>query len=333
METTHLDIAVCEENVTQGALAVLAHIRPSWPSEQINFKVFTNGITNKLIGCWTKENANDIVLIRIYGQNTDLLIDREAETKNFKLLQKAGYAPQLYSIFLNGLAYEYVPGEILDVLTVRCPKVYPLVAKMLAKVHLVKCEDNKPVLWDKLKKYLSLVPNTYSSAVKQTLFAETFPEGISLLHSEVQILEQELSHLKSKVVFCHNDLLLANIIHNNRKVTFIDYEYAACNYQAYDIGNHFAEFAGVSNVDYSYYPDRDLQYEWLKIYLEEFNSQSGVTQKEIEDLYVQVNKFALVSHVFWALWALVQAEHSTIEFDFIGYVYLICLSIYTVTKC
>lgn len=27
-------------------------------------------------------------------------------------------------------------------------------------------------------------------------------------------------------------------------VKFIDYEYAGYNYQAYDIGNHFNEFAG-----------------------------------------------------------------------------------------
>jgi ethanolamine kinase len=35
-------------------------------------------------------------------------------------------------------------------------------------------------------------------------------------------------------------------------------------------------------------------------------------------LYVQVNKFALVAHFLWALWALIQAEHSTIDFDFLG---------------
>lgn len=30
-------------------------------------------------------------------------------------------------------------------------------------------------------------------------------------------------------------------------VKFIDYEYADFNYQAYDIGNHFNEFAGTDN--------------------------------------------------------------------------------------
>ena len=59
-------------------------------------------------------------------------------------------------------------------------------------------------------------------------------------------LKQTLQLVRSPVVFCHNDLLLANVIYNEGKhtVTFIDYEYADYNYQAFDIANHFAEFAG-----------------------------------------------------------------------------------------
>lgn len=52
--------------------------------------------------------------------------------------------------------------------------------------------------------------------------------------------------MKSPSVFCHNDLLLGNVIYTEalNKVTFIDYEYAEYNYQGFDIGNHFTEFAG-----------------------------------------------------------------------------------------
>jgi thiamine kinase-like enzyme len=66
------------------------------------------------------------------------------------------------------------------------------------------------------------------------------------LEEEYALLKAELCSLGSPVVFCHNDLLLANVIYNAEKstVTFIDYEYSNYNYQAFDIGNHFAEFAG-----------------------------------------------------------------------------------------
>jgi len=99
--------------------------------------------------------------------------------------------------------------------------------------------------------------------------------------------------------------------------------YSGYNYLAYDIGNHFNEFAGVSEVDYNLYPSRKLQEQWLRSYLEAYKEYKGfgtdVTEKEVEVLYVQVNQFALASHFFWGLWALIQAKYSTIDFDFLGY--------------
>ena len=52
--------------------------------------------------------------------------------------------------------------------------------------------------------------------------------------------------------------------------------------------------SGVNEVDYCRYPGRDTQLQWLSYYLQ---AQKGmaVTPREVERLYVQVNKFALVS--------------------------------------
>lgn len=51
---------------------------------------------------------------------------------------------------------------------------------------------------------------------------------------------------------------------------------------------------GVNEVDYSRYPAREIQLQWLRYYLE---AQKGTaaSPREVEQLYVQVNKFALVS--------------------------------------
>lgn len=151
-----------------------------------------------------------------------------------------------------------------------------------------------------------------------TRFAELFP-SIKDLQSEFEELYEHLAQLNSPVVFCHNDLLLGNVIfteHENR-ITFIDYEYGDNNFQAFDIGNHFTEFAGVDEIDYARYPDESFQKQWLRVYLEEYCSPELVTEQDIERLYVQVNKFALSSHFLWTIWALIQAEHSSIVFDFI----------------
>lgn len=51
---------------------------------------------------------------------------------------------------------------------------------------------------------------------------------------------------------------------------------------------------GVNEVDYCWYPAREIQLQWLRYYLE---AQKGTaaTPREVERLYAQVNKFALVS--------------------------------------
>lgn len=73
------------------------------------------------------------------------------------------------------------------------------------------------------------------------------------MKEELEELKKTLENVSNPVVFCHNDLLLANIIHRNNSVTFIDYEYAGYNYQAFDIANHFAEFAGTLWLLYKSY--------------------------------------------------------------------------------
>lgn len=76
------------------------------------------------------------------------------------------------------------------------------------------------------------------------------------------------------------------------------------------------DFIGIDDIDYSRYPDEALQKQWLKEYLEVFLAPQQVTSKDVDRLYVQVNQFALSSHFLWAIWALIQAEHSSIDFDF-----------------
>lgn len=154
------------------------------------FQVFTDGATNKLIGCYHKsteqQNGNgiteedldsipgdDIVLIRIYGNKTDLLIDRKQEIKDFKLLHSYGFASRLLATFTNGLAYEYVRGVPTTKKTVRDEKVSQEIAKRMAEMHRVVQRkghvDKRPVLWWKIEKFFDLIPRRYTDPNKQKM--------------------------------------------------------------------------------------------------------------------------------------------------------------------
>lgn len=120
----------------------------------------------------------NVILIRIYGKNTEVLIDRKKEISNFKLLHKYGYAPQLLATFNNGLAYEYSDGKPLSKTKVYEEHVWCEVAKRMAEMHRdIKCERNdmangsnelhQPVLWTKINKMFDLIPETFADSVKQ----------------------------------------------------------------------------------------------------------------------------------------------------------------------
>ncbi len=113
-------------------------------------------------------------------------------------------------------------------------------------------------------------------------------------------------------------------------ISFIDFEYADFNWQAYDIADHFCEFAGdkdlyvlnsinvmqtaifilsctsgMDDFDPTRYPSKTVQLDWLTEYLTTFKQLSGDEQKptkdEVENLYVAVNKCAAVRPSFVVL--------------------------------
>ncbi|XP_012280009.1 ethanolamine kinase isoform X2 [Orussus abietinus] len=320
----HLDITIDDNDIIKGATDVVKSIRPSWSVDKLQFKLFTNGITNKLVGVWCPGHYNDMVLVRVYGHKTDLLIDRRDETRNIRILNKAGYTHSIYATFNNGLAYQFIEGDTLTTETIRQPEVYWLVAKRMAQMHRLTPNhpemSKSPVIWNKTEKFMQIMPKKFSDPIKQAKF-EKLIRPYSELEEEYFMLKEKLSKLDSPVVYAHNDLLLGNVLYNKKEnsVTFIDFEYTAYNYQAYDIANHFAEFA--DGPDYTLYPEETLQRAWLRIYLQAYNKASNVSEDEVTKLYIQVNKFVLLTHFFWGCWSLIQSQHSFIDFDFLTYAF------------
>ena len=58
----------------------------------------------------------------------------------------------------------------------------------------------------------------------------------------------------------------------------------------------------MSELDYGLYPSREMQLEWLRVYLQAYKQFATkgeeVSPRDLETLYVQVNKFALVRNTY-----------------------------------
>ena len=327
-----VDLYLSEDNLKEGLNQLIHNLRPDWPESDVKQKIFTEGYTNRLIGLYLESNKNVMILVRIYGKGTELYVDREKEVRNMQFMHKSGLIPPVYCTFNNGICYGFSPGIVLNEELVRDPEISRLISEMMARMHTIRPQINgnediedstpEPSLLKELEKLLLLIPNDFEDKT-----IENFIINRDNLRKEVNFLEINLKKLLSPVVFCHNDLLLKNIIFasNERTVSFIDFEYTDYNFQAYDIANHFCEFAGVETFDPNLYPDKEFQVQWLRHYLIEWFKLNGRTvtdttiDKEVESLYNQVNQFSMAPHFVWGVWALIQAKYSALDFNYFGY--------------
>ncbi|ONM22147.1 putative ethanolamine kinase [Zea mays] len=269
-----------------------------------------------------EDNGNESsVTVRLYGPNTDLVIDRKRELQAIPYLSAAGFGARLLGIFENGVVQSFIYARTLSPADMKEPKIAAEIAKELRKFHQVDIPGSKePQLWNDIFKFLKKAAALkFEDNMKQKRYEKiSFRE----IQDEVQELKDLLDILRAPVVYAHNDLLSGNLMLNDLegKLYFIDFEYGSYSYRGYDIANHFNEYAGF-DCDYNLYPDKDAQYHFFRNYLHT-DRPSEVDAQDMEVLYVETNTFRLASHIYWALWALIQAKVSPIDFDYLGYFFL-----------
>ncbi|KAF3967304.1 hypothetical protein CMV_008684 [Castanea mollissima] len=283
----------------------------------------SGGITNLLLKASVKEESgNDVsVTVRLYGPNTEYVINRERELQAIKYLSAAGFGAKLLGVFGNGMVQSFINARTLVESDMRKPKLAAEIAKQLRKFHEVEIPGSKePQLWNDISKFFEKASVLeFDDSEKQRMHKMiSFKE----IHDEIVELKELTGLLNAPVVFAHNDLLCGNLMVNDEeeKLYLIDFEYGSYNYRGFDIGNHFNEYAGY-DCDYSLYPNKDEQYHFFRHYLQPDNPLE-VPDKDLEALYVESNTYMLASHLYWALWGIIQAKMSPIDFDYLGYFFL-----------
>ncbi|KAH7848369.1 hypothetical protein Vadar_002024 [Vaccinium darrowii] len=335
-------------------------------------KTVSGGITNLLLKVSVREETGNIVnlTVRLYGPNTEYVINRERELQAIRYLSAAGFGAKLLAVFGNGMVQSFIDARQNWLLKLQ---------SSFSIFHQVEIPGSKePQLWIDIFKFFQKASSlTFDDGEKQRKYETISFEEV---HNEVIELKELTGHLDAPVVFAHNDLLSGNLMLNDEeeKLYLIDFEYGSYNYRGFDIGNHFNEYAGY-DCDYSLYPTKDEQYHFLRHYLEPKNpdehvvnagpvlkfsfvfilvvetlhasrqplgslhelchgkllenkgviyvryclsSLKQVSDEDLEALYIETNTYMLASHLYWALWALIQAKMSPIDFDYLSYFFL-----------
>ena len=344
----YLDYKTSPEKTNSGLCHIARVLCPEYFADQIDEQMKTEqiqgGITNLL---WKVTNdRGQSCLIRAYGENTEVLIDREAECGVFYELSKRKFGPNLWGRFTNGRVEGYFDAKPLDPsskMGERSPVDFPvLIARQLARMHDI---DDMPVkresqMWAILDKFYKLAKNINfnRSEMKNRQFIgldigryEQELEWLqTVLPSPLNDHGRQLTGVSDKVkaiafrqVFSHNDLLSGNILYlpNENRCQFIDFEYGAYNYAAFDIADHFCEYAGFEFDLQRWYPNEELQKHFWRAYLEaeKFKLEPNEEEAVLNELVLWTNRFALLAHLMWFFWAIVQGKHSVIDVDFLAY--------------
>ena len=155
---------------------LLSLVRPKWQPDSVALKVFEDGTTNKLMAVYDGnkgfvQSGKDVVLIRINGVGTDAYIDRDSELLTMATLHKSGMSPPLYYQLKNGLCYGFIPGKQLDVMDLQDEHMMKRIVRAMVKLHLhelpTQFTKREPVLWERMDKWLSMVPEKFSDPEKQ----------------------------------------------------------------------------------------------------------------------------------------------------------------------
>lgn len=319
-------------------------------SRDMVFKSVSGGLSNLLYYCSLPETHTPLygepsqVLMRMYGQIPSEGSDTTVtESVICTLLSERNLGPKLYGVFPGGRLEEYIPARALTLQQLKDPEISLLIAKKLARVHVLQAPLVKEPTWlfNNMSRWLK-----YAHSIKvDTVPSHNHSLAVNLLTadlaSEVNWLKGFLAKTASPILFCHNDLQEGNILFmdgpgsKEENMVFIDYEYCAYNYRGFDIANHFCEWM----YDYSYpehpyfkalpddYPSVAHQRLFIERYLATYHACRPASQEPeppeslstVDHVLHEARVFTLASHLFWTLWSIFNAHTSKIKFGYWEY--------------
>ena len=233
-------------------------------------------------------------VIREPGKDTALLgIDRSAEWAASCAAARAGVGPPVRAMLENPpiLVTGFVEGRPASEDELRRPELLRTVAGALRRIH-----DSGEEL-----------PSSFSAFRTVEAYAETakrhgakVPEGYNAASKKAKAIEKALRGPEHEPVPCHNDLLSGNFILDGDALHIVDWEYAGMNDRFFDLGN----FAVNNELG------DDGARALLRAYLE-----SEPTDAQLAALALQ----RYVSDLREAMWGVVQAVLSDLDFDYPAY--------------
>ena len=205
--------------------SILTNLAPQWAERAGSFdcQALAGGLTNVVLRARPEASGCESLLVRVFGDNTERVLDREKELLTLQTLAaNDAHFPTVGVVgtFTNGRVERFSPGRVLRVEELRLPAMARKIAKALARLHAVDVpgHERQPSLWRMLDRWLALA------------LADGVPLPLGLDEAAIR---DEIAQLRARVdalptapvVFSHNDASALNLIFDERKdsVALIDF--------------------------------------------------------------------------------------------------------------
>ena len=258
-----------------------------WPGRGVRFEVLGGGITNHNAKV---EVGGEVFVLRVAGRDTDLLgIDRSVELAATRAAAERGIGPEVVEFVEpeGWLVTRFISGATPPLEHMRDAAMLERVASALRAFH------DGPA-----------IPGTFDSfrvveAYRETALARggAIPDSYEKAHGIAGQIERRRGG--TAPVPCHNDLLNANFLDDGERLRIVDWEYAGMGDRFFDLANfsinHELDVEGCATL--------------LTAYFGEARPQDTAA--------LELMRF--MSDFREAMWGVVQATVSELDFDFSAY--------------
>ena len=262
---------------------------PDWQDRKISIQPLAGGLTNSNF----KVQVDDVpYFVRVPGASTDLLaINRDNEVYNSKAAFVAGVGPKvLYHLpEYNVMVLEFLNGKTMSKDSLNEPGQPARMAQAIKKLN------NGPGFLQDFDMFR--LTEYYLSLCKKRDIK--IPDGYLDRIPTIKRIEKAMSVNPLTAVPCNNDLLAENYIDDGKQLWLIDYEYSGNNDPTFELGNTCQEMQ---------FNDEQI----AEVCVEYFGAATA-------DKIARMKLNMIMSDVGWGLWAAIQSQISTIEFDFWGW--------------